>query len=713
MRNVVRSLPVLALLTLLSVVPAKAQPREPFSLQSRIPADSLVFLSLETGGATRANLANTAVWKLIHDPEMQAFLQPAKEALKKLVDQKMQEIPPLVIKLMQQLDNIEGQVAVALVGMDGERPDLVASIDFGDHTDAFVSFLEEMRKEVDPEGETLKTETKDGKTWWSVSEGGMPITATISDTAFVIGTSAERVASVVAGGAEGQPSLGTSPEFQGLRTQVGGDGLVAFAYGNVASAFSHFADDMPEEATKMVHGLGVDQIQAAGYGLAIQGDGFMDTLAIHAPGADRGILPLMRLPAMTRPTTLAYAPAGTFYWAEVRAPFDQILTRVRGLMKMVEPDATSQIEEGLAQADKHLGVDVEKDVLGGLSDTMGVYAALPETGGLYPEVAVILRPKEPAAYEAVFQRLTQGIASAANEGGDVICDTRTIDYHGKRLHLFELQAAHGSEPVPFTPTWAILGQDLVITLVPHAMKEIVLRQESGAAEGGLAAQEDFRTLLAQKPAGAGAMAYLDLQAGMSLLYDTAVPLLQTVAKPNVIKVPVDWALLPAARTIRPYLRSLAEFVTADENGIVLSYHAPVPMMPMVAVAMAAGFLGVRKATHMRGSARALREMPGIRGQPSKPGGPMGGLKQQMDVQLARVQASMLVEEVEFFRAEHNRLPETLDELVSSGVVDSIPNDPWGGKYRLRAGDDEGTSVVESAGPDRVFGTDDDVVGKKE
>ncbi len=37
---------------------------------------------------------------------------------------------------------------------------------------------------------------------------------------------------------------------------------------------------------------------------------------------------------------------------------------------------------------------------------------------------------------------------------------------------------------------------------------------------------------------------------------------------------------------------------------------------------------------------------------------------------------------------------------------SVPEDPWGGAYRLRTTGD--TVVVESAGPDKSFGTDDDV-----
>jgi hypothetical protein len=50
---------------------------------------------------------------------------------------------------------------------------------------------------------------------------------------------------------------------------------------------------------------------------------------------------------------------------------------------------------------------------------MSYYLALPETGGVYPEGALMLRAKDAKICEAVLTRLAAGIAGALNEQGDV------------------------------------------------------------------------------------------------------------------------------------------------------------------------------------------------------------------------------------------------------------------------------------------------------
>jgi hypothetical protein len=345
-------------------------------------------------------------------------------------------------------------------------------------------------------------------------------------------------------------------------------------------------------------------------------------------------------------------------------------------------------------------VDIENEILAGLAGTYGLYAAFPQTGGLYPEVAAMLTLKDPAGYEAVFSRLVSGIAGILNEEGDVLASTRTLDYHGMKLHLLELQAARGDKPVPFTPTWAIVGNKLVVTLVPHAMKEIVLRATGEVSDPGLASKEDFRRLRALMPEGAGVMEYLDLKSGMALLYDTLVPLLQTVAKPNVMQdmpLPLDWSLLPPASRVVQHFRSLGGFATWNQDGISISVQGPIPMLPILAAAVgSAVFMSFGMAT------------PGRMDIVVEPGEiPMPGedLDAEMDLELARIQAEMLLEAVEFYRNEKNALPESLEELAKAGYMGSVPKDPWGGTYQLRTKD--GLAIV-SAGPDKQFDTADDV-----
>ena len=705
MRRGLRFLAILGLVPLLGLIPARAEPGNGFQLERRLPATTLAFVSIEQMDAWQQRLEATALGKLMADEEMQAFLAPITEAAQKLTEGGMMEMPPLVMDLMAQMTGLQGQLGVGLVSVDpqNEKAVLAASLDFGSHVGDFLEFVKRVQTEMDPQGQKVKTVEHDGRTWWEVDLGpGAPFSlhATTVDTAFVLATDADLLKSMLAGPSES--SLGTLEDFQTVQRRVGGSDLGVFVYGNVAAALGAFGEMMPTEARMIANALGLDTVKAVAYGMAFKGDGFRDTLLVYAPGADHGLVPMLQMKPLTAPRTLDLAPASSFYWSEGALPFDTMIERVRALVASIDPDATEQMDGGLGQVAQFLGVDIEKELLAGMKGGYGSYAALPVGGGLFPEIAVIFEVKDPASFEGVFDRLAQGIAGALNEDGEVLASTRTMDYHGITMHLFEMQEARGDDVVPFTPTWALLGDRLVITLVPYSMKEIVLRSQGLASTPGLASKEDFQSLMALKPGTAGYMEYLNLKAGLGLLYDTLVPLLQTAAKPNVMEdlpVPMDWAQLPPASRIKQHFRSLASFITWNEDGLEISMQGPIPLIPVVfttAAVSALMFTGMRT---------EMSPMP-------MPGGAIGigpgagDVEAEMDLELAKIQAEMLIEAVEFYRVEKGELPGTLDVLVKEGLMGAVPEDPWGGSYRLR--NENGRYFVESAGPDRQYATADDV-----
>jgi hypothetical protein len=235
-----------------------------------------------------------------------------------------------------------------------------------------------------------------------------------------------------------------------------------------------------------------------------------------------------------------------------------------------------------------------------LADDLSYYVGMPETGGLYPEVVVSLGVKDPAAFEKAAQKAVDGLLQTAGRDEHVTGRQRVVEWHGKRLYMVELQGVRRRDMVPFTPTWAILDGRWVITLVPHAMKELILRTEQGGK--GLADQEDVVSILRGAPEKATSLGYVDLQALLTLLYDTAVPLLQTAAKPNLLQAPVrlDWSMLPPTRAVRPYLRSMGTHSHVEGDAFVAQVDSP--MGYMLPLAMAAGASMVAMKARSRRSA---------------------------------------------------------------------------------------------------------------
>ncbi len=707
------TLPLVALALLLPT--GFAEPRDGWSLAARVPASTIAFASAERLDEWPARLERTAIGQMLADPALQGFLAPLREGLEKLG--RSEQVPAELRSALEQLSSLRGQAAVAFVGMDGARgePLLVASLDFGPRVGDFAAFLARLAGQLGESGLKLESTTREGRAWWTLAlRKGPTLTATTVDTAFVVATDAALLAQVAAGGGSG--SLAASSEYQGALSRVTPEGLALMVYANVPAALATFAKGFDGTERRVADALGLDTVRSVAYGLSFAGDGFRDTLLIHTPGADHGLPTMFGLSPIDRPRLLPLVPANAFLCSEVNLSPSNLLSAVRKVAGLVDEDAPRELEQGLERLDRMLGVSLEKDVLAGLGGTLGWYAGMPQGGGLYPELVLMATVKDPEAFEGVLTRLNEGLAGVINEEGDLLARPRVITFEGQRLHLFELQAARGDDPVPFTPSWTLLGDRLLLTLVPYTLKDVVWRARHPDQAGpGIEAEEDFRALASLRPPQAGALEYVDLQAVLSLLYDTAVPLLQTVAKPNVLRevsevLPVDWAELPPARLVRRWFRSLMSFTSWTADGLEVRMHAPVPVMPLALAAGAAFGLAVggRRARSMVSVRPGMPlemplPMPDVPEEPAEEGS--DGARQQR----ARADLDELMRYVRLYLLEQNALPGSLDDLVKQGFLDQLPGDPWGRPYRLVVEDATAKRFrVASDGPDGKAGTADDL-----
>lgn len=66
---------------------------------------------------------------------------------------------------------------------------------------------------------------------------------------------------------------------------------------------------------------------------------------------------------------------------------------------------------------------------------------------------------------------------------------------------------------------------------------------------------------------------------------------------------------------------------------------------------------------------------------------------------------------DLYRAQQGSAPcPTVQDLFSAGILDHSQDtqDPWDQPYRIECDGDEVDTRIRSSGPDRVFGTDDDL-----
>ena len=609
---------------------ARAEGREPLHVERLVPARSLAFLSAEDVGSWSKRWNETALARMFADPEMKAFAGPLEEDLRKMLEEKAKgdtPVPPVVMKALEQLKGLSGQVGVALVDVKGGKdapggPVIAAGLDFGPHLQDFLTFLQRLKDEMGQDVPIAKTE-KDGQSWWTVGSPEKPdMLATTLGTSMLVSTDKAWLDAVLkSGGAATSESLGATDGFDRTRAAAGGAGLALFAYVNVPRVLDVVGEKMGPDARRSADALGLDTVKSAGYGMSFQGDGILDSVVVSAPGADHGLLPMMKMRPMTG-KGLAIAPASAFWYEEGTFPYSTMLGKLRDVLGRVEPDMVTELTKFLDGAKEATGIDLETELLPQLTDDTAAYLSIPETGGLYPELAISTAVKDPAKFEATAAKAVDGLLAKLGQKEHVTGSQRVIEWHGHRLHVIDLAGVKKHDMVPFTPTWTMLGDRWIVTLVPHAMKELLLRVEEKA--GSLGAQEDVQALLKAAPEGSGAFAYVDLQAVLNLVYDTGVPVLQTIGKPNLIPAPVrlDWAQLPAARSMRPYFRSLGAFVRCDGESLRISVHSPIGAVAPMAVAglMAATMMGKRHAGCDPGRERARAPRPGDPGHARRPRG---------------------------------------------------------------------------------------------
>jgi hypothetical protein len=696
-------------LALCTLVPgARAEPVPGLHLENLVPARSLAFLALEDIGTWEARVERLALVKMVNDPEMRPFVDPLKEDLKALLKGgpgKESPLPPVVFEVLRALAGLRGQVGVALVGFDPERgPSIAGALDFGDRLGDFVAFLGRMKEQMADEMH-VTAETKDGRLWWTIGDPAKPAAfATTLRTSVLVSTDRSWVESVVtADGAAAAGSLGEGEGFRRAREGAGGGETALFAYANVPGILDLATKEVGPDARRVMDALGVDTMKSAAYSMSFRGDGILDTILVDAPGAKHGILPMLKMRPATR-KGLALAPANAFAYEESTFPLSTLAGNVREILTRIDPAMQDKMDQALAQAREATGVDVEKDLLGALADDLAYHIAIPTTGGLFPEVVVSVAVKDPAAFETTFSKAVDGLLEHVGRSEEVSGRQRVIDWKGRKLHVIDLQATQGDDPIPFTPTWTMLGDRWVATLVPHTMKELLLRLDAG--EKGLEGQEDFQSLVAAGPKGAGGVSYVDLQAVLALLYDTGVPLLQTVAKPNVLQqVPVrlDWAMLPPTRTMRPYFRSIGMFSECDGQTLKFAVHSPVGyVLPVMLVAGVAATFGMRRG----GSGIS----PELVVEPVPEGDESLGL-------VADLQARQLLMTVHAYYVATGRLPASLRVLLQEKNpasddpwLEDLGNDPWGSPWEYVVKDAaKGGFEVRSYGKDTVPNTADDVV----
>ncbi len=689
-------------------------PVEPLRLERLLGPDAIACVRIDTRLATwEGPVRATAMGRLAAEPEVAQALEPVWRAAAAAFAPSLEfknatptAVPRALRWVLAALRGLSGELSVAWRdGPSGEPPRLAALLDFGSRLSEAVAFLEEARGRFawggDPSVEPVPPGRAPEKGMWRVwvvaGPGAplIPIHVRVFGTALLASTDASWLEHILATGLPTGPvaeSLEGSDAFVRLRARTGGADAAAWAYLDLALVRERFAGGGPTFGGAIGDALGLRAWRGVAYGLAFDGERMIERIALDAPRAG-GLLGLFAQ-GTGASVGLDLAPRSTLVHAELGLGLAAALGRATAMLERLDPDEAADLRRWLDGLEGASRVNLERDLLGRFTGREAAWLAFPPTGGLVPEIAFAARVREPEAFERALERLLDEWLGRASAGGDLLATARTLPGPaGTRLHVIDLDRPPGDGVAPFTPTWAVVGDRLVVTLVPHAMREVLARAHSGAAS------------LRDDPAVAGprvapgadgdrtADVFLDTGAALRCLYDTGAPLLQTARESLGLGLPsgFDPATLPATRTVAPYLRSTRAAVRIDVDGADLAVTAP---LPPIALSLAA---------------LLFRRLTDAAPPPPHETSATAAASVQDDPEARTFE---VLERVAAALAEHRaRLgawPDRLEDLVeSSRLLAAVPVDGWGRPLLYARGPRPDAVTVRSPGPDGRAGTEDD------
>lgn len=361
---------------------------------ARILPDSTIFyLSVDDVSATAGRFSTHPLKALWEEPDVKAFMEPLlaqfegamNEAKEKLAGASPTELLHLT----------KGQLAIAFTGVrsgtGGMRIGMVAVAEIGDDEEALRTWIAKMeaglsveenarRTEEDFRGTTIVTYLPLAKEGEEKEEVEVLPSWCVSDGLFVVSLDPELLREMLGRRAEeGDTGLSSTEDFRRIKERCGGTGDV-FLYVNMASAWQMLpmimnasgAGEAADQVMKVVDALGLTGLRAFGAQESLTPEGLVQRGFFRMPGARTGLLRLFSAengpvmpprfvsPDSTTAMTMRLDLHG--FWQEVRKIADSI-----------EPGTSEQLDAGLAGLKEQLGVDIEKDLIGSLGDTMTFY----------------------------------------------------------------------------------------------------------------------------------------------------------------------------------------------------------------------------------------------------------------------------------------------------------------------------------------------------
>ena len=580
--RLMRSMMALAVLVSLAGVAAAGEAVQTNGLAKLVPADSLLFLAYD--GNNKACEA-TALYALLSEPDIKAVLDGPLAAVKTFISQAAakqgQADPDLILTLLKT------RIGFAFVGLAppaGEMmqpvPEVVLMIEVGkpdSKTAKAVALLLDHALAKAGLPPNIFKETKIGGLKAHTAQiGPLSVTHTTTQGLFLLGMG-ETLNKVLD---KNTTKLSATKEFQRASRLTGGNEVLLLYYAH-AMLMQKMGMIMPPEPARLLldKEFGLSNVRSLSVGLAPKGKGFQTSVFIHTPGGPRGILKLIGGKPLD-PAAVKLAPADAGFFFGLSFDPGAIWDFVVQYAGKQSPAAKRRIDEGLAEANKEIGFDIRKDLVGSLGGEFAVFG---------PTLSGAVKLTDAAKFKACIGSLMQRLAAEAARGNREMRGAKltlsTMTYKGHTITYLDGRRF----PLFFQPCYTLVGDYAVLSMYPMTLKAYL---DDMAAGVNLLQNPDYVKVRAQLGKDASSVYYADTGLFLTNVYHL-VPFAFGLAKmvPEEFQAMCpDPAKLPPPSVIAKHLFGCACGHRALPDGVVWESYSPIglPTPPMMKQGSGAG-----------------------------------------------------------------------------------------------------------------------------
>jgi hypothetical protein len=612
------------------------------SLADRFPADAIVYVETDTHRLVDGALALDLV-SLLDEAQVQEFLQPIASELpappstkglrqliesvpwRNFVDGRVQaalrglrveigdqaiEISPSQPLSAKQVNQLGGMTARALHGGDERGAPVVVTTDFVACIDGGDGLEQAFEQHVRSLGTSERTKIggRDATTI-RIPLGGdhapMQVLHVVRDgNRWWIGGSRTTLERCLGGAA--QDSLARSKPFQRFKQQASGGEPALLAYVNVANAGRIFERLVPPIVKEEAELFGFTAIESFGLASTFVEGGVRDSVVLTYDAPPKGFVSLLSCTGGGL-EFLSRAPAESGFYFGARLDAEAFVDKLLTVGEELFPGCSAAVQDGLAQANHEIGMDLRQELLPAFGNEIGVYLTPPGAGGLIPEGMVLLKIGDREQFEKV---LASALQHAAAEGVQT-SEIKSMP-EGTRGWAITIPGAGFQPVIAVTQDLFCIGRD-----APSLKK--ALREGARPAERSLVANASAQKVLksltgAPDARGLSLLGFVDLQKLVEIGYQFA-PMLAGQMEQHGDGPKLDFAALPEPEVITRHFSGLGVAGRCDDKGMSLSFFTPTGLI--TGGVLAAPMLAAREVRRMSSTMETAVHPPAPRHEPAK------------------------------------------------------------------------------------------------